>query len=222
MVIFGHSTTTKVGRSGGEVAFSKFHLDDQRPAWVAMDVGAYNHVAPGIAAIDVRTLRITMQTTLRSERWFESETKRKDKGKKPKMWRQEGNRKEAWIAEHYGLAALRMSTRKEHIAELKAKRRLRMAGVVLEQADLAQASNPRLSQARSEARGGEEGEEWDWVHEGQRIRRGPGTEANRSPPHLPGPTGFTVHQRNQMKIEALISTDHTTSAWTKRRRLQKS
>jgi hypothetical protein len=150
MVIFGHSTTTKVGRSGGEVAFSKFHLDDRRPAWVAMDVGAYNHVAPGIAAIDVRTLRITMQTTLRSERWFESETKRKEKGKKPKMWRQEGNRKEAWIAEHYGLAALRMSTRKEHIAELKAKRRLRMAGVVLEQADLAQASNPRLSQARSE------------------------------------------------------------------------
>ena len=222
MVVFGHSTTTKVGRSGGEVAFSKFHLDDRRPAWVAMDVGAYNHVAPGIAAIDVRTLRITMQTTLRSERWFETGPKEKQKGNKPKMWRQEGNRKEAWIAEHYGLAALRMSTRKEHIAELKAKRRLRMAGVVLEQADLANTSYPRPSPTKNEAHGDEEVEEWDWVHEGKRIRRGPGTEANRSPPHLPGPTGFTVHQRDHVKIAALISTEHTSSAWAKRRRSQKS
>ena len=115
-----------------------------------------------------------------------------------------------------------MSTRKEHIAELKAKRRLRMAGVVLEQADLAHASYRRSSHPKSETRSGDEVEEWDWVHEGQRIRRGPGTEADRSPPHLPGPTGFTVHQRAQVKIEGLISTDHTSSAWATRRRSQKS
>jgi hypothetical protein len=222
MVVFGHSTTTKVGKSAGDVAFSSFELPDARPAWVGMDVGAYNHVAPGIAALDLQTLRVTKQTTLRSERWFEHGNTASKEGKKPKRWKQEGNRKEAWIAEHYGLAALRMSNRREHIAELKAKQRLRMAGVVLERSDLTKASflpTPRESLALQD---GGSHENLDWIHNGQRIRKGPGTEPERSPPHLPGPTGFRIHQRSHANIESPSHLDHASNAWNARRRLQKS
>ena len=44
-VLFGHTTTLKLGApKGGSIARSKFTLNDGRPAWVAMDTGAYNHV----------------------------------------------------------------------------------------------------------------------------------------------------------------------------------
>ena len=43
-VIFGHSTTTKFGSRPGDVAFSDVRLPDGRPSWLAMDIGAYNHV----------------------------------------------------------------------------------------------------------------------------------------------------------------------------------
>jgi serine/threonine protein phosphatase 1 len=210
-VVFGHSTTTKVGRAAGDVAFSPFNLEDGRPAWVAMDVGAYNHVAPAIAAIDLRTLRVTKQATLRSERWFETGRSGASKGKKPKRWRQKGNMKEAWIAEHYGLAALRMSTRREHIAEIKARRRLRMAGVVLEQSDLPRLSNA-LVRIDSEGYALERNHGLDWMHNGQRIRKGPGTEIGRVPPQLPGPTGFRVHHRPTSKVELHSSILHPFSA----------
>ncbi len=222
MVVFGHSTTTKVGRCAGEVAFSSFKLDDQRPAWVAMDVGAYNHVAPGIAALDIKTQRVIKQTTLRSERWFEHGNTVKSNTKKPRRWKQEGNRKEAFIAEHYGLAALRMVTRKEHVAELKAKRRLRMAGVVLEQEDVPYSALHRRSRNNIDTTLNSEVEALDWVYNGQRIRKGPGTEVDRSPPHLPGPTGFRVHHRTKMNVEAVTSIDHTSSPWARPRRSQKS
>ena len=70
-VIFGHSTTTKVGPSPGSVAQSEIRLSDGRPAWIAMDIGAYNHVSPGLAAIDIKTFQVVKQATLRSERWFD-------------------------------------------------------------------------------------------------------------------------------------------------------
>ena len=222
MVVFGHSTTTKVGRCAGEVAFSSFKLDDERPAWVAMDVGAYNHVAPGIAALDIKTQRVMKQATLRSERWFEHGNTVKSTSKKPRRWKQEGNRKEAFIAEHYGLAALRMVTRKEHVAELKAKRRLRMAGVVLEQDDVPSSAFHRRSRNDIGVTLTPEIEALDWVHNGQRIRKGPGTETDRSPPHLPGPTGFRVHHRVKISMEAVSSIDHTSSPRARPRRLQKS
>ena len=222
MVVFGHSTTTKVGKSAGNVAFSSFELPDGRPAWVGMDIGAYNHVAPGIAALDLQTLRVTKQTTLRSERWFEYGNTAPKGGKKPKRWKQEGNRKEAWIAEHYGLAALRMSNRREHIAELKAKQRLRMAGVVLDRSDLTKASFHRTPREDLSLQDGERHGVLDWIHNGQRIRKGPGTEPERSPPHLPGPTGFRIHQRSHANIESPSHLDHASNAWNARRRLQKS
>lgn len=222
MVVFGHSTTTKVGKSAGDVAFSSFLLPDSRPAWAGMDIGAYNHVAPGIAGLDVKTLRVTKQTTLRSERWFEHGNTVKLNGGKPKLWKQDGNRKEAWIAEHYGLAALRMSNRREHIAEVKAKRRLRMAGVVLEPSDLTNSSFDRIPQRDHTQHSRAIHNELDWFYNGQRIRRGPGTEPERDSPHLPGPTGFRIHQRSHEDSEAQSHLEHTATAGNAYRRLQKS
>ena len=91
-VLFGHSTTTKVGKKAGEVAFSEFKLEDGRPAWVAMDIGAYNHVSPGLAAFDLTRLQVTKQPTIRSERWFESGNVELGRQKKKKIlataWRE--------------------------------------------------------------------------------------------------------------------------------------
>jgi len=70
-VIFGHSTTTKFGSRPGDVAFSDVKLSDGRPSWLAMDVGAYNHVDPGLASVNLQSMRIARQRTLRSERWFD-------------------------------------------------------------------------------------------------------------------------------------------------------
>lgn len=90
VVVFGHSTTTKVGGQAGEVAFSELNLNDGRPSWIAMDVGAYNHVDPGLAALDLSTLNVIRQSTLIAERWFS-----------------EGVRKEARAGECFGLTLLR-------------------------------------------------------------------------------------------------------------------
>ncbi len=70
-VVFGHSTTTKLGPRPGEVVRSDVLLRNGRPAWVAMDVGAYNHADPGLAALDLATGTVVRQRTLPSERWFD-------------------------------------------------------------------------------------------------------------------------------------------------------
>ena len=75
-IVFGHTTTTKVGKSnGGDIAYSTFDNNLGNPAWIAMDVGAYNHISPGLAAIDIATLEVIKQSTLRSDRWFEVDSK---------------------------------------------------------------------------------------------------------------------------------------------------
>ena len=64
------------------MAFSEDRLSDGRPAWVGMDVGAYNHVAPGLAAVEATT-RCVKQPTLRCDRWSSNAlTRAKRKGKK--------------------------------------------------------------------------------------------------------------------------------------------
>jgi len=152
-VIFGHSTTTNIAKSGGNIAHSKFDLQDGRPAWIAMDVGAFNHVAPGLAAIDIASIcneqtcpkikhpfNIVRQSTLRSERWFD--VGREDappisipdkihrRGRAPKRWKCADNRTEAHVADNFGLAILKINHRRELMAEIKKERRLRMAGLV--------------------------------------------------------------------------------------------
>lgn len=127
-IIFGHSTTTKVGPCPGKVAASNITLDDGRPAWLAMDVGAYNHVAPGLAAINLESLRVVKQATIRSERWFDSP-----------------NQRESSVGDFWGLSVLKTERRKEMTKQLKHRRQLRMAGLVLqsEEAIIATANEPR-------------------------------------------------------------------------------
>ena len=130
-VFFGHTTTTKLGDRAGEVAFSSHLLADGRPSWVGLDVGAYNHVSPSLAAVDIATFRVVQQPTLRCDRWFERiNTRRKQKGKKKKTWKGQENLREAEVARSFGLTAL--ITRSKHASRstLRAQRALEEAGVV--------------------------------------------------------------------------------------------
>ena len=204
MVLFGHSTTTKVGKKAGEVAFSGFKLEDGRPAWVAMDIGAYNHVSPGLAAFDLTRLQVTKQPTIRSERWFESgNVELGRQKKKKKYWRQPEGRKEAWVAEHYGLGVLQASRRKEHVKEKKARQRLRMAGVVLSPDDRSFAHLEQRAKKQQIPAPQVSNQQIDWTHDGKRIRLGPGTESERFPPRLAGPTGFRIHSRQGTLLSRL-------------------
>ena len=203
MVLFGHSTTTKVGKKAGEVAFSEFKLEDGRPAWVAMDIGAYNHVSPGLAAFDLTRLQVIKQPTIRSERWFESGNVELGRQKRKKYWRQPEGRKEAWVAEHYGLGVLQASRRKEHVMEKKARQRLRMAGVVLSPNDRSFAHLEQRAKKQQSTSNVESNEQIDWTHHGKRIRLGPGTENERFPPRLAGPTGFRIHSRQGTLLSRL-------------------
>ena len=129
-VFFGHTTTTKLGDAAGEVAFSPQLLSDGRPAWVGMDVGAYNHVAPGLAAVEATTFRCVKQPTLRCDRWFERiDTRAKRKGKK-RAWRGEENLREADVARSFGLKALAGRAKSASTSTLRAQRELEKAGVV--------------------------------------------------------------------------------------------
>jgi len=171
-VFFGHTTTTKLGDAAGEPAFAEHHLHDGRPSWTCMDVGAYNHVAPGIAAIDVSTYRITKQPTLRCDRWFERPEHRSTKRKGSGCWQASDNRKEAHVAESFGLKALANRARRTSIAEERARRELAEAGLVAAQAD--GPNPPTLTRhARTPS-----------FHGGTEDRT-----------HLPGPTGFRVYRR---------------------------
>ena len=72
------------------------------------------------------------QTTLRSERWFDLPTRR-----------------ESTVGEHWGLSVLKTERRKEMTKQLRKRRQLRMAGVVLQsEAIMATANEPRHIQNR--------------------------------------------------------------------------
>ena len=137
-VFFGHTTTTKLGDAAGDVAFSPARLADGRPAWVGLDVGAYNHVSPGLAAVNLATLRVVKQPTLRCDRWFEridrrqpSRSKKKKRGKqKPALWRGDDHLKEAEVALSFGLQALALRAKKARRSTINAQRKLELAGVV--------------------------------------------------------------------------------------------
>ena len=170
-VVFGHSTTTKVGPNPGYVAESDVRLSNGRPAWIAMDVGAYNHVAPGLAAIHLKSLQVVKQATLRSERWFDVP-----------------NCREAMIGTHFGLDILRSSQRREAVSALRAKRKLKMAGVVLQEDldDYDLDSMPRHVIFSST----------ETKQSNNRIWHGPGTDPSEQHLRLPGPTGFRIYRRD--------------------------
>jgi serine/threonine protein phosphatase 1 len=174
-VVFGHSTTTKVGPNPGYVVQSDIRLQDGRPAWIAMDVGAYNHVAPGLAAIDIKTFQVVKQATLRSERWFDVPDCR-----------------EAKIGAHFGLDILRSSHRKEAVSALRAKRKLKMAGVVLQEDldDYDVESMPRHVMFTSSGTN----------ETSNRVWHGPGTDPSERHLRLPGPTGFRIYRKDLNSI----------------------
>ena len=211
-VLFGHTTTLKLGApKGGSIARSKFTLSDGRPAWVAMDTGAYNHVNPGLAALNLATLRVTKQTTLREDRWF-------DKQKKPsrylgkirqraKRWKMPGNRKESTIADSFGLKALRERIRRNISAEHKAREDINRIGLLIPSVDgykMAQQRRPftwrRITKRASDSKALEAELNDEWQHNGRTIRLGPGTEKNRDRPHLPGPHSFSFYRSKQRNV----------------------
>lgn len=110
-VIFGHTPTKKFGKAGN-IANSKVILADGRPSWKALDVSAFYHDRPGLAAYDLQKGVAVKQKTLKSEYWW---TKTESK--------------EAPIAEHFGLTELRRRSRHAEAAKQKASRRLSMAGI---------------------------------------------------------------------------------------------
>ena len=128
-VFFGHTTTTKLGDAAGEVARSETLLLDGRPAWVGVDIGAYNHVSPGLVAMDVSTFRVVKQPTLRCDRWFERINTRKST-KKNAVWKGEENLREAEVARSFGLKALASRAKKARTSTLRAQRELEEVGVV--------------------------------------------------------------------------------------------
>jgi hypothetical protein len=181
-VIFGHSTTTKVGPAPGEVVHSPIQLIDERPAWIAMDIGAYNHVSPGLAAMNLSSFRIVKQGTLRSERWFDFP-----------------DCKEAKVGSHYGLDLLQNRNRREAVSALRARRKLKNAGVVLqeESQDIDLEAMPRHLLFTSR----------EYESENNRIVLGPGTNSDEQHLRLPGPTGFRVYRR--MKARTSLGSEST-------------
>tara|TARA_B100001287_G_C22680732_1_gene530219 strand:+ start:772 stop:1833 length:1062 start_codon:yes stop_codon:yes gene_type:complete len=201
-VIFGHSTTTKFGSRPGDVAFSDVRLPDGRPSWLAMDIGAYNHVDPGLAAVDLRSMRIQRQQTLRSERWFDAP-----------------DQKEAPVSDFFGLRAL--ESRRDRRVRPRSIGYARVAGVVLPrdgscrswaESQAAIASNeltpttwrrlraaasppppPPLSQRQAAQR--------------HRILLGPGRPPERTHPVLPPPERFRIVRRK----DAIKSASETKS-----------
>ncbi len=173
-VFFGHTTTTKLGDTAGEVARCQTLLADGRPAWVGVDVGAYNHVSPGLAAIDVSTFRVVKQPTLRCDRWFERINTRKNT-KKNAVWKGDENLREAEVALSFGLKALTNSAKKPRGSTLRVQRELEEIGVVFPPEA---APHPPLGGYRVFKRAAQRAKE-------AAVPR--------------GPTGFRVYQRSNVK-----------------------
>jgi len=214
-VLFGHTTTLKLGApKGGSIAKSKFSLSDGRPAWIAMDTGAYNHVNPGLAAINLSTFKVIKQTTLREDRWF-------DKPKKPsrylskirqraKRWKMPDNRKESTVADSFGLKALRDGIRSNLIAEHKARENINRIGMLIPHPKghtIAQRRKPftwrKITKRARNCRVMETDTTEEWQHNGRTIRLGVGTEKNRERPHLPGAHSFSFYRSKQRDLTKL-------------------
>lgn len=208
-IVFGHTTTTKVGKSnGGNIAYSTFDNSVGKPAWIAMDVCAYNHISPGLAALDLQTLQVIKQQTLRADKWFEVDTKpvrffSKVRSKKGR-WRHPDNRKEAHAADSFGLLALQARSNRNRAAENKARHDLNKIGITIpsqHEQMKSQLSKPftwrKLARRAKQVRQKELQNIEEWIHNGRLIRLGPGTNIDRINPYLPGPTSFIVFSKQE-------------------------
>ncbi len=208
-VLFGHTTTLKLGApKGGSIATSKFTLNDGRPAWIAMDTGAYNHVNPGLTAVNLATLKVIKQTTLRGDRWF-------DKCKKPsrylgkirlraKRWKMPNNRKESTVADSFGLKALQERVKSDIHAEDRARENINRIGMLIPSVDgykIDRQRRPftwrRITKRAKDSKALSDDIDHEWQHNGRAIKLGPGTEKTRDRPHLPGPHSFIFYRSKQ-------------------------
>ena len=206
-IVFGHTTTTKVGKSnGGNIAYSTFDNNLGNPAWIGMDVCAYNHISPGLAALDIETLQVTKQQTLRADKWFEVDTKpvkffsklRNKKGR----WKHPDNRKESHAADSFGLIALQARSNRNRDAENKARNDLNKIGITIPSKNAQMKSElnkpftwRKLARRATQVRQNQLPNRDEWLHNGRLIRLGPGTNIDRISPYLPGPTSFIVFKQ---------------------------
>ena len=214
-VIYGHTTTMKLGaKKGGEIACSKFNLSNDRPAWIAMDTGAYNHVNPGLAALDLLDLSVTKQSTLRTDRWFETSKKPAkflDKvRRRAKKWQLPDNRKEAKIADSFGLKTLQEKSKRKILAEDKAREEINRIGMLIPSVEgykLSQKRRPftwrRIAKRAKYNANLDQRINHEWQYNGRLIRLGVGTESNRKRPHLPGPHSFTFYRSKQKNTPSI-------------------
>ena len=201
-VVFGHSTTTKFGSRPGDVAFSDVRLPDGRPAWLAMDIGAYNHVDPGLAAVDLRSMRIQRQRTLRSERWFDAP-----------------DRREAPVSEFYGLRTL--ESQKDRRVRPRSMGYASVVGLMLprdgscrswaeSQAAIAANEVPPTMWRRLRAAASSRCPQPPPLSQRQaaqrhRILLGPGRPPERTHPVLPPPESYRVVRRKEAVKPASVS-----------------
>ena len=215
-VIFGHTTTMKLGaKKGGDIAKSTFNLADRRPAWIALDTGAYNHVNPGLAAVELADLTITKQPTLRTDMWFNIQSKpdrylRKVRNRARK-WRLPDNRKESNVADSFGLNTLQQRTRQNILAEDRARHDINKISRLIPSLKghrIAEQRKPFTwrkiaKRARNNVRQQAKGRDV-WQHNGRTIMLGPGTEINRQRPQLPSPHSFSFYRSKQIKHAKIL------------------
>ena len=89
--------TGRCGRSG----LSDDRLPDGRPAWVGLDVGAYNHVAPACGR-GSHHLPLCQTTHASRDRWFERiDTRKEERERKEGAWKGEENLRESEVARSF-------------------------------------------------------------------------------------------------------------------------
>ena len=207
-VIFGHTSTLKLGApKGGDVAYAKFTLADGRPGWVAMDTGAYNHVNPGLTAVNLSDLSAIKQVTLRIDRWFTTAEPKKFLAKirhRAKKWRLPENRKEAIVAESFGLKSLQKQRKSHIITEDKARESINKIGRLIPYyrgQNNVQNRMPftwrRIARRAKHRKSTHKVNLDQWQHNGKNILLGPGTDSNRHQLQLPGPHSFTFYRSKQ-------------------------
>ena len=218
-VVYGHTTTMKIGApKGGEIAISTFDLPDGRPAWLAMDIGAYNHVNPGLAALDLATLEVIKQPTLRKDKWFDIEpepSKFLEKIRhRAKKWRLPDNRKEAKTADSFGLKVLQEKSINNILTEDRAREDINKIGMLIPSIKgyrAVERKRPftwrRIAKRARKIENQKFIDRDEWRYHGRYIRLGPGTEVNRKCPHLPRPHSFTFY-RTKQKIPSTILENH--------------
>jgi len=132
--------------------------------------------------MNLSSFRIVKQGTLRSERWFDFP-----------------DCKEAKVGSHYGLDLLQNRNRREAVSALRARHKLKKAGVVLreESQDIDLEAMPRHLLFTSR----------EYESENNRIVLGPGTNSDEQHLRLPGPTGFRVYRR--MKTRTSLGSEST-------------